>query len=395
MTLRGHPCTTVHAWPWEDPPTSGELGLRLGAELAEVADERAADAVAWRAAFRIPDSRAIGELWVARAAGLPTERPGAPPAWGDGECERAGGARWIIGLRTPLVGEAGSPRHAYRRHLRLALAATPDLPALVDVDLELLRTGLETRDVAWAPVPPRADELIRVHLVGAREGRVWGHTHGLQRLGRPDLEVADAPGARLVEVGELLRRAARWLVSRGTVAEPDTASPYETIPVAPDLVAAARPLGAPPEVGPGCAADRAGGDHGGPRRALVAGGEDRADALLDALAAEPPVLLDRDEARERAVLARDRWPRLGLAFASHGDEAGWRFTAKARWGDEHLGFDVLEVVPDRFRGRLLNEPIGEYGLARGDEVEVELARLSDWSVVGPDGTRDPWTPEDE
>lgn len=376
------PSTSYFPWPDEDAPTPAELSRRLGVEIELLAPDPEDDAlwtgVAGAVSVRVQPKRCFP----------PMLRPKSQVWWGEGEQARVHAARWSVGLEEPLDPER--PRLSYRDHLRRVLRLCPDLPALYDASSELLRTGLETRELAQAPVGVPAGELFTVQIVcDPRGSEVWVHTHGLQRLARADVEVM-CRLRRVGEAGDLAARAARLSVGGEPIG---TGEPFR---VAPRAEAAAVDLEdvlrrrAPDAIGG--FRDRDDGQHDGRRVVLVDPGKKRARRVLRALSSGPPQVVAEDEERDLTEMAHARWDRFGLLFATHRDEEDASFQVKACFGSEHLWFEAHDVQRNRVRGRLVSDPLRPREAPKGDDVAIDLERVSDWLVLAGGREVGPWTP---
>jgi hypothetical protein len=257
---------------------------------------------------------------------------------------------------------------------------------------------------SWVAAPP-ATELYRIHAVhpGREGGEWWLHTHGLQRIGLPDLEILRVPKSLVESAAELIRTFVRAhagdaVPTRGRCDHLVQGGRIEWIPV-PEAIPSLRAEDL------GGLQDRGGsGSHRGRRAAFVEPGLPRSRW-------RPPLPLLRGweecdlvfglpatEAARTAALARERWSVFARLFAAHGQDAGWRFHASVACatpggGVEHLWWAVLEVEPRRVLGRLESRPAARIPLAPGDEAWHDLSRVSDWSIEGPLGAGGPDTVE--
>jgi hypothetical protein len=303
-------------------------------------------------------------------------------------------ARWALWCTTRLDGR--QPLSAYARQLRFASIAAPDAVAIHDSGKLCLHDAARLRAVASWATPPPPSELFQVHVVSPprRSGKLWVHTHGLERAGIPDVEVLLVP----LHLGE----PAYDLVSAFVRARLGTRVPLRGS--TDDLVLGHRIFWVPLEealerMRPGDLgglADRPRfSSHTGRRIVIVA--DPRPDRppqppldVLRAFEDASAVVRVRPCESERAArLARERWPVFEALFASHGCDREWSFAVcvpqtTASGGSEFLWWIVEEVRPGRVRCRVRNEVLDVPGLETGDERWHDVSCLEDWVVYAPD-----------
>ncbi len=115
---------------------------------------------------------------------------------GRAERERLERARWVVALQLTEV--LNEPRDAVLFLVELA-DRLANLAEGVVLDQESRRYYLPGKwRVANAVKPLDAREQVAIHLEKSEGDRMWVHTHGLSKFGRPELELLDLPS----ELGE-------------------------------------------------------------------------------------------------------------------------------------------------------------------------------------------------
>lgn len=394
--LSMEPSTLFAFWPEPDPPLDEEVRLALQREFSQCRrreDLESQGNILWGGLYSFPGLPAEVLIWAEDRADL-SDGLLEDAQLDEDSLGAARKARWLIGVETFLDPEA--PQEAFHNQIKILCAAcVPGLCAVYDDNAVVIRPGTQLVDLASSTVPPRASLLYAVHAV-AGYGGTWLHTHGLNRTGAPELDMVGLPGDNLPEGYELIDAAVDALLGG---ARPD---PQGRMAVGQDLDL--RLLSLPDAMkrvdrrmigGPEDRVDDF-ADHGGNR--LVIFDRDRDGpplAVLSRLTCNGVLFKSQAETRRLSALSRERWGTFGQLFVIHHGDA-WRFHVKLacpRRGSggmlEHLWFEVLELEPDKVKGRLISDPLDVPGLHAGDESWHSLDHLTDWIIITPDGPYDP------
>jgi hypothetical protein len=390
------PSTIFAFWSEAEPPLEEEIRLALDASFPGVAATEeldAEDGMVWGSVYRIPEHESEFVIWVQERSDVPNdfiEDAVIDPV------ERAAAvqSRWFVGVETLL-----NPRQAladFQTQLRVVEAVSvPGLVAAYDDNALVVRPGKQVKELARSAIPPRPATLYAIHEMEGKSG-MWLHTHGLTRLGMPEIELLGLNPSDVQEGYDLID-AVVDVVFGG--AEPDSEG---VITVGEDLEVRLISFEDAEKVLPADVIasrtehDIEEDDHRDPRIVIVA--RDRNDApheLLERLRNDAVLFKSREETDRQRRLAIERFGVFGQLFAIRRNE-GWRFHAKlgfAREGDprvcEHVWFEVRELKPGELRGVCLNEPVDGLPFHEGDEGWFKVELLTDWLVVSPEGNFDP------
>ena len=304
-------------------------------------------------------------------------------------------AKWFIGVETLL-----NPRQAladFQTQLRVVEAVSvPGLVAVYDDNALVVRPGKQVRELVRSSVPPRPATLYAIHEMEGKAG-MWLHTHGLMRLGIPEIELLGLNPSDVQEGYDLIDAVVDVIFGGG---EPD-----------PDGVdhgrrghgGAARSRSRTRSRCSRRRSSRPGASTTSRRRTIAipassSSSKERNDTpheLLERLRNDAVLFKSREETDRQRRLALERFGIFGQLFAIRRNE-GWRFHAKlgfAREGDprvrEHVWFEVRELKPGELRGVCLNEPVDGLPFHEGDEGWFKVELLTDWLVVSPEGNFDP------
>lgn len=379
-------------WPHAEPPTETEVGLRLAGEEALDGPSGglpqsggAPPGVLWEAAWHVRGDDAPTAVFAARSEHLP---PG-PLLLADPAIERG---PWVVAGVTRLGRE--DPFASFQSQLRTLLRVCPDARGFLDApSMRVLDPDTARR---LTKLPLRIEEVAQIHCVfgtAAREG-LWLHSHGVERLGLPDVEMLRVPPSHAEAAGCLLNEFVERYLPCGEL--PPEGEPVELVFGAPLAWRRVEHEFGPP-TSLGGRRDRSRGSHGGRRIALTAPRRGRRGrwgppmAALRARARDHAILnLHADHVDRMAKRARRCWDEFGMLFVDHRESPDWSFTVNLglRTPDtdhrEDLWFEVLEIRPGRLRGRLLSKPVERLDLATGTEDWYDLGDLVDWRVFGPD-----------
>jgi len=387
-------------WPEAQPPLEEEIRLALTArwpELEQVDELDVGPDLLWGVTWRVPGAGggSTDHLVWAEPRGDLTDTLLSHGLGRSDEYEAARRCRWLLGIETRL--DPARPLSSFQEQLRFASeVAVPGLVALYDDNALVIRSGRAVEDLCRCTVPPRSSTLYAAHEVEGANGKWWLHTHGLLRVGLPDLDFVDLPADTLKDAHEFLHvvvdallarveRDANGIITIGDGLQLRLLTLDEAMPV----------VGQGAVGGPG---DRQGemSDHAGDRLVIL-------DPVLDV----PPIVQMRasgtdatlfkslEETRRQQKLSQSRWGTFGQLYAMHRRTGQWRFNVKLAYRQrsrpfhEHLWFEVLGLKPDRIHGRLLNQPIDVPDLRIGQEIWQSLDRMTDWLIVAPDGLYDP------
>jgi len=408
------PSTFFVFWPGDEPPTAEEIRCRLleWGHAGPEAEEAGAEDVLWSFWFELGDRPVSYLLWCEPVAG-PHLKLLDLVAFRDRDQERlTRSCKWVVGLEGPL--SLRHPAVDYQLQLKIADAISRDwAPVVYDASALQFRTAAQSKQIIASRTPPRTSSFYTVHRVKATStpettvDRYWLHTHGLQRVGVPDLEIFDVTPTLIPSALELIETVASLWIQYQT---PEPEVPFA---VGHGLEISWRPWQA---VAADIPNDAAGGwhhrkdefAHVGYRAVLLAprpivsndpGSSSRRwlpprDTLLQITRPETTLFRSIYETRRMASLASERWSDFGMLFASR-KCAHWRFAVKLRYGDdeggqgEHLWFEVHGVRPGRVQAKLLSTPTFVEATDLSDLQWHDLSRLSDWRILTHRGTFDP------
>lgn len=103
----------------------------------------------------------------------------------------------------------------------------------------------------------------------------------------------------------------------------------------------------------------------------------------------PVVQISENDPRMKAAVAEahERWPEFVAAFKAR--PPGGNYAVKAavtREGNtEFIWIEVIGLEPEFIHGKLANDPVDLGGLKLGDQVEVPLSALNDWTYSRAEG----------
>jgi hypothetical protein len=392
--------TALYAF-WAEPerPMEEEVRLALQAAFPEgrLVDELERDGdFLWGHVWRIPGID--GEVVVSAE-----ERGAFQDALIDAgvrdasERDAARAARYFLGVEAPV----DPPRagETFLQQLRvLDAACVPGYPAVYDDDAVVVRSGEMVRELLAAATPLGPSALFAIHELDGAHG-AWVHTHGLTRLGLPELELWGVDASDKSEAADLLTAIVDAVVggaetdeervlSVGEGVEVRLASVDEALKLMPADAVASRREHAEDEP--------TDGEHDGERCCVVA--KERFETpyeVFDRLADDAALFKSQGESERRRRLAHERFGVFGQLFALRRRD-GWRFHAKLAFATaeeeaprEHLWFEVLALQPGKLRGACLNAPVRTEAVRRGDENWFALDLLTDWVIVAPEGRYDP------
>jgi hypothetical protein len=408
------PTTLIALWPAAQSPTMTEVLAAIDHQCdgrAEMSDQLDTEdeRVQWNMVVRVPELPAPLIVW------SEPSRPIPPEEFESDELRRqAGEARWVIGVETML--HPSDPLTDYVALMRLISGAFSDVPAILDVNTQQwhARERLVERYGPSDAEPPSMVMWV-IHQVGPEVEsasvdngqRIWMHTHGLWRCGRPELEMLDVPLEHAPAASLLINAMAEMMLE---MALPPPGQPFE---VGAGLRVAVQPwstlVSSMDESVSGSMKDR-GGElammHTGVRAVICAerpldgpNGESSwtwPREILGRLERDEATLYGTTRATERqSRLARATWPELAMGFASlpqgrlAGDDppalfvikAGFSSPEKPEAGREHLWFRAMRFSGDRAEGQLLNRPLIMTHMDQGSCVWLDRASVSDWSVL--------------
>lgn len=410
------PTNLIALWPDDQAPTRMEILSALATTLGESLEvldemgERSGD-FEWASIVKVPGYERPIAIWT---------EPSRPMS--EEELDAAGGRRcpWVVGVEAVL--EESDPLRDYTGLVRLLMRSLPDSPAMLDVTTSRW-TSREAIDAMFEQpeVEPPGDVLWVVEARRRSDDPVaaaWLRTRGLARCGRPELEMLDVTGELTESAATVLNGMAAMLFEAEPPAPgvPWTIGHGLNVSLVPWAALASEVddsvTGGPPDrtddpTPSGVVCDVA--EDGGPdlRRLWP-------NQVVRSVAGDEACGLYWTEraTRRQADLARAGWDQFATAWASirmagvldsdeppavFGLKAGCPVPDRPDLNHEHLWFRLLGLDNGSIDCELVNDPVHEVGMHRGDRVSIGRERVADWLVVtrygsfGPSDVDTMWT----
>lgn len=297
---------------------------------------------------------------------------------------------------------------SYHLQLKLIHAMLPDALAVIDDSSEKILSGRWVALAAESEVPPAPRYLYTAQAVSGEEDCVWLHTHGLNRCGRPELEVLASTKDNYQEHYNVLETLANRILEDEEV--PEFGSPYflayvaEGMPLVVTLIdwEEAVELYEPDMLGG--KRDRKDGHDRDTCVVFVYPSQESADKgefypldIYDKFMKENPVFMISNEETDR--MRAQAVERISYLFDAAADrdnhilvKIGLLVDEEHKTQDnerEHIWFELLEVSGDRFQAKLTQEPYYIKDMHEGFVGEYGPEDVTDWLIYTPEGRISP------
>ena len=297
---------------------------------------------------------------------------------------------------------------SYHLQLKLIHAMLPDALAVIDDSSEKILSGRWVALAAESEVPPAPRYLYTAQAVSGEEDCVWLHTHGLNRCGRPELEVLASTKDNYQEHYNVLETLANRILEDEEV--PEFGSPYflayvaEGMPLVVTLIdwEEAVELYEPDMLGG--KRDRKDGHDRDTCVVFVYPSQESADKgefypldIYDKFMKENPVFMISNEETDR--MRAQAVERISYLFDAAADQdnhilvkIGLPVDEEHKTQDnerEHIWFELLEVSGDRFQAKLTQEPYYIKDMLEGFVGEYGPEDVTDWLIYTPEGRISP------
>ncbi len=297
---------------------------------------------------------------------------------------------------------------SYHLQLKLIHAMLPDALAVIDDSSEKILSGRWVALAAESEVPPAPRYLYTAQAVSGEEDCVWLHTHGLNRCGRPELEVLASTKDNYQEHYNVLETLANRILEDEEV--PEFGSPYflayvaEGMPLVVTLIdwEEAVELYEPDMLG-GKRVRKDGHDRDTcvvfvyPSQESADKGEFYPLDIYDKFMKENPVFMISNEETDR--MRAQAVERISYLFDAAADQdnhilvkIGLPVDEEHKTQDnerEHIWFELLEVSGDRFQAKLTQEPYYIKDMHGGFVGEYGPEDVTDWLIYTPEGRISP------
>lgn len=296
------------------------------------------------------------------------------------------------------------PQASYHAQLKLLDIMVPDKLGVLDDSSEKILSPMWVSLAASSDIHPSPNYIFTVQAVGGEDGKVWLHTHGLNRCGIPELEIIDSNSEVYQSHYHIIANVASRILEEGA---PAPKQPLflgrlsDTVDLVITLVPWQEAVTKYDKKLLGGKEDRKQGHDGNscciflyPSEEHYKKGDYRPVMMYDEILADNPLyyLTNQETARMKA-LAAERISYMKRAWEAGNVQilikVGLQVDEKYRseYNDkEHIWFELLELCPGgaSFRGRLTQPPYFVDDLHEGDEREYEFDQITDWLIFAPE-----------
>ncbi|MGN0348436.1 MAG: DUF4026 domain-containing protein [Roseburia sp.] len=291
---------------------------------------------------------------------------------------------------------------SFHFQLKLIDAMFAGVLAVLDVSAEKILSGKWVALAAASHVSPAPRYLYTVQAVGGEDGRVWLHTHGLNRCNVTELEILNSDQENYQEHFHVIEGMASRLLELDeplSEKEPLFLAQLGEIPLMAALLSWEKAIRFYDEDLLGGSADREDGhNHDTSCIFTYLSEEDYEKGILslvsvynDILGQNPVYMLSIRETERMKALAMERISyvkhfvgqdgvsihvKLGLPideeYKSDGNEK------------EHIWFELLAISDLMLRAKMAHEPYYISSLHEGDIREYPICMLTDWVIFLPE-----------
>lgn len=300
--------------------------------------------------------------------------------------------------------EFGSdPLVSYHLQLKLIHTLLPDVLAVLDDSSEKILSGRWVILAAQSTVPPAPRYLFTAQAVSGEDDCVWLHTHGLNRCGRPELEVLNSTKETYqTHYNTLEALALRLLDEENT---PEYKAPFflayvdQGVPLVVTLIDWEEAISCYPPDMLGGKNDREEGHNEDtcaifvyPNQESFEEGKYSSLAIYDDILKENPIyMLSTSETNRMKALAAERMEYFFQAFKDKHNhllaKIGLLVDEPHRTDfseREHIWFEVTEIKNGRITAKLTQEPYYIEGLHEGHMGTYSPEEITDWLIFTPE-----------
>ena len=308
-----------------------------------------------------------------------------------------------------VVMEFGTnPLSSYHLQLKLIHTLLPDVRAVMDDSSEKILSGRWVILAAQSAVPPAPRYLFTAQAVSGEEDCVWLHTHGLNRCGRPELEVLNSDKKTYQTHYNTLETLAYRLLEDDDT--PEYGKPFflayvaQNIPLVITLVDWEEAVSCYPADMLGGKNDREDGHNENTCAVFVYPTPESAEEgqyssldIYDEMLQDNPIyMISTSETKRMKALAAERMEFLFRAFSDKNNhllvklgllvDEPYRTDSNDR---EHIWFEVTDLKDGHLTAKLTQEPYYIANLHEGHVGTYEPGEITDWLIFTPEGRLSP------
>ncbi len=294
------------------------------------------------------------------------------------------------------------PLEDYQVQLKLLNILTPKSILFYDLSSCSARSGRWMRYNSNFDLLPSLEYLYNIHAVHGENDMgddYWFHTHGLNRLDLPEVEVIGISDKDIAyNIGTLVNTVAKLVIENGMPPAGTVFMPAKDLDVTLKKfkdVQNSFPLGIL-----GSGEDDRGDFHSSEAVVIVPMKNNKPveySEYKSELTDHPVFMFSNFETSLMQQAARETVGYFTGLFNTHKNSEDFRFILKLGYtadegtadeGQEHLWFEVEGIDEENllFDAVLLNKPYGDVGMKEGERGKHDFSRLTDWQIMTRTGS---------
>ena len=299
----------------------------------------------------------------------------------------------VIVLETTFKND---PLEDYQVQLKLLNILTPQSILFIDLSACVARSGHWMRYNSNFSLLPSLEYLYNIHAVHGENGMsddYWFHTHGLNRLDLPEVEVIGITDKDIAHsIGMLVNTVAKLIIENDMPPAGTVFMPAKDVDV---TLKEFKDVQNSFQSGTlGISEDDRGIAHSSEAVVIVPMLDNRPVEYAEyksELTDHPVFMFSNFETSLMREAARETVDYFTGLFNRHKNSDGYRFIVKLGYtadegtedeGQEHLWFEVQGIDEENLQldAILLNKPYGDVGMKEGERGNHDFARLTDWQI---------------
>ena len=307
-----------------------------------------------------------------------------------------------VGLTSAMT-FGGNNLDSYHLQLKVLDCVVPDMVGIVDFCAEKILSGLWAHMAARSEVPPAPSYIYTIQAVSGDNDVVWLHTHGLNRCGSIELEILDSDREYYGDQCNVLQTIAGNVITRGPLGEEEDAFWVSTLSDGSYLMATwvdwAEAVLQYDGNMLGGAADREEGHNDNTGVLYVYPSADdfekkhyvHISIYNEDLRNNPIMMISSEETERMRALARERFSYF-RNWVQREDVTGIikfgllvddEYQNEEKTNLEHIWFEAEEIDGDTVKCLRTQDAYYIKSINEGDELEIELDKLTDWVLYLP------------